>query len=69
VKARQEAGGRRQEGNNYGIKTGFGIILFSRNKNKKKPEIQNQTFNRRTKRFKGKQDKDLSQMNPQKIDN
>jgi hypothetical protein len=25
VKARQEAGGRRQEENNYGIKTGFGI--------------------------------------------
>jgi hypothetical protein len=26
VKARQEAGGRRQEENNYGIKTGFDII-------------------------------------------
>jgi len=26
VKARQEAGGRRQEKNNYGIKTGFSII-------------------------------------------
>jgi len=25
VKARQEAGGRGQEENNYGIKTGFGI--------------------------------------------
>ena len=25
VKARQEAGGRRQEKNNYGIKTGFSI--------------------------------------------
>jgi hypothetical protein len=25
VKARQEAGGRRQEQNNYGIKTGFSI--------------------------------------------
>jgi len=43
--------------------------LSSRNKNQKKPEIQNQTFNRGTKGFKGKQDKDLSQMNPQKIDN
>jgi hypothetical protein len=30
VKARQEAGGRRQEKNNYGIKTGFGIITQSR---------------------------------------
>jgi len=26
VKARQEAGGRRQEENNYGIKTGFSIM-------------------------------------------
>jgi hypothetical protein len=26
VKARQGAGGRRQEKNNYGIKTGFSII-------------------------------------------
>jgi hypothetical protein len=26
VKARQEAGGRRQEENNYGIKTGFSVI-------------------------------------------
>jgi hypothetical protein len=26
VKARQEAGGRRQEKNNYGIKTGFSMI-------------------------------------------
>jgi len=26
MKARQEAGGRRQEKNNYGIKTGFSII-------------------------------------------
>jgi len=30
VKARQEAGGRRQEKNNYGIKTGFSIRLNSR---------------------------------------
>jgi hypothetical protein len=28
VKARQEAGGRRQEENNYGIKTGFSIIEY-----------------------------------------
>jgi len=28
VKARQEAGGRRQEDNNYGIKTGLGIITL-----------------------------------------
>jgi len=27
MRARQEAGGRRQEENNYSIKTGFGIIL------------------------------------------
>jgi hypothetical protein len=27
MRARQEAGGRRQEKNNYSIKTGFGIIL------------------------------------------
>jgi hypothetical protein len=26
VKARQEAGGRRQEKNKYGIKTGFSVI-------------------------------------------
>jgi len=26
VKARQEAGGRRQEENNYGIKTGCGVV-------------------------------------------
>jgi hypothetical protein len=31
VKARQEAGGRRQEENNYGIKTGFGIRYPSLN--------------------------------------
>jgi hypothetical protein len=27
MRARQEAGGRRQEENNYSIKTGFGISL------------------------------------------
>jgi hypothetical protein len=27
MRARQEAGGRRQEENNYSIKTGFGIML------------------------------------------
>jgi hypothetical protein len=29
VKARQEAGGRRQEEEQYSIKTGFGIILYT----------------------------------------
>jgi hypothetical protein len=29
VKARQEAGGRGQEENNYGIKTGFSITILS----------------------------------------
>jgi hypothetical protein len=27
MRARQEAGGRRQEKNNYSIKTGFGMML------------------------------------------
>jgi hypothetical protein len=30
MRARQEAGGRRQEENNYSIKTGFGITVLDR---------------------------------------
>jgi hypothetical protein len=32
MRARQEAGGRRQEKNNYSIKTGFGIISYSKSR-------------------------------------